>query len=211
VAWAISEGGVDQSQLGWPNNPLDCGQPWPGSYPLNSDGVQNYPSITAGYGAAWQNLDVGDYGYAEITAAYQANASTLEICQAIGESQWGSFRTDQWVVYSTDQIEYIIGLAQPFVEEYWNQPPPPPPPDPLNFIYLVRDTVNTKGVWGIPCDWEERWSVQSQPDLETFIANGQAQIVSGYSQKQIETAPLRTGESLIELDSDLLDTVFGGL
>jgi len=86
TAWENAEGG------NWANaarfNPLDTTEPEPGSYPMNSAGVQAYPSWAVGFRATLTTLANGHYG--GILAALAAGGSAQAVADAVAASPWGT-------------------------------------------------------------------------------------------------------------------------
>jgi hypothetical protein len=85
-AWEVAEGGH------WANtaryNPLDTTQPEPGSYPMNSVGVQAYPSWKSGLRATITTL--GNGNYPGILAALRSGGSAQAVADAVAASPWGT-------------------------------------------------------------------------------------------------------------------------
>jgi len=86
TAWERAEGGH------WANaarfNPLDTTQPEQGSWPMNSVGVQAYPSWAAGFRATLTTLANGRY--AAVLAALSAGTSAQAVADAAAASPWGT-------------------------------------------------------------------------------------------------------------------------
>ncbi len=86
TAWEGAEGG------NWANaarfNPLDTTQPEPGSYPMNSAGVQAYSSWQSGFAATLTTLGNGRYG--AILSALSAGNSAQAVADAVAASPWGT-------------------------------------------------------------------------------------------------------------------------
>ena len=86
TAWENAEGG------NWANsarfNPLDTTEPQPGSYPMNSVGVQAYTSWAEGFRATLTTLANGNYG--GILAALAAGDSAQAVAVAVAASPWGT-------------------------------------------------------------------------------------------------------------------------
>jgi len=86
TAWERAEGGH------WANsarfNPLDTTQPEPGSYPMNSAGVQAYPSGRSGFTATLATLGNGRYG--PVLSALSAGTSARAVADAVAASPWGT-------------------------------------------------------------------------------------------------------------------------
>jgi hypothetical protein len=86
TAWENAEGG------NWANsarfNPLDTTEPEPGSYPMNSAGVQAYTSWAEGFRATLTTLANGNYG--AILAALASGDSAQAVAGAVAASPWGT-------------------------------------------------------------------------------------------------------------------------
>ena len=86
VAWEAAEGG------NWDNtaqyNPLDTTMPEPGSWPMNSVGVQAYPAWQEGMQANLSAITNGLYG--PVLSALQAGDSAQAVANAVGSSPWGT-------------------------------------------------------------------------------------------------------------------------
>jgi hypothetical protein len=86
TAWENAEGG------NWGNaaryNPLDTTQPEPGSWPVNSAGVQGYPSWASGFRATLTTLGNGRYG--AILSALSAGDDARAVAGAVAASPWGT-------------------------------------------------------------------------------------------------------------------------
>lgn len=86
TAWENAEGG------NWANsarfNPLDTTEPEPGSYPMNSVGVQAYTSWAEGFRATFTTLANGNYG--GILATLAAGDSAQAVAAAVADSPWGT-------------------------------------------------------------------------------------------------------------------------
>ena len=86
TAWETAEGG------NWENsaaaNPLDTTQPESGSWVINSDGVQAYPSWAEGFRATLTTL--GYAPYRGIRSALAAGDSAQAIADAVAGSPWGT-------------------------------------------------------------------------------------------------------------------------
>ena len=86
TAWENAEGG------NWANsarfNPLDTTEPEPGSYPMNSVGVQVYTSWAEGFRATLTTLANGHYG--AILAALASGDSAQAVAGAVAASPWGT-------------------------------------------------------------------------------------------------------------------------
>ena len=86
IAWEGAEGG------NWANaaaaNPLDTTEPEPGSWSINSVGVQAYPSWAAGLRATITTL--GNGRYAAILSALSAGDDAQSVADAVAQSPWGT-------------------------------------------------------------------------------------------------------------------------
>ena len=86
TAWEAAEGGE------WDNtaaaNPLDTTQPEPGSWPMNSVGVQAYPSWAEGLEANLTVITNGLYG--GILSALAAGGNAQAVADAVAASPWGT-------------------------------------------------------------------------------------------------------------------------
>jgi hypothetical protein len=86
TAWEQAEGG------NWANaarfNPLDTTEPEPGSWSMNSAGVQAYPSWQSGFTATLATLGNGRYG--AILSALAAGTSARAVAGAAAGSPWGT-------------------------------------------------------------------------------------------------------------------------
>lgn len=86
VAWEHEEGGA------WGNdadgNPLNTTQREPGSWPINSVGVQAYPSWREGFKATRTALHNGLYG--GVLAALRAGDNAQAVASAVAASRWGT-------------------------------------------------------------------------------------------------------------------------
>lgn len=86
TAWEAAEGGH------WANsarfNPLDTTQREPGSYAMNSVGVQAYTSWRSGFRATTATLNNGRYG--AILGALHAGDDAQAVANAVGSSPWGT-------------------------------------------------------------------------------------------------------------------------
>jgi hypothetical protein len=86
TAWERAEGGH------WANaaryNPLDTTQPEPGSYPMNSVGVQAYTSWASGFRATLTTLANGNYP--RVLGALSAGDSARAVAVAVAASPWGT-------------------------------------------------------------------------------------------------------------------------
>ncbi len=83
IAWIGAEG----SNPRW-HNPLDSTMPEPGSYAINSDGVQSYTSWRQGLKATVITIHNGYYP--GILAAFQAGNSAQAVAAAVASSPWGT-------------------------------------------------------------------------------------------------------------------------
>lgn len=86
TAWEQAEGGNWQNAAQF--NPLDTTMPEPGSWAMNSAGVQAYPSWQAGFTATLATLGNGSYG--PIRSALAAGSSAQAVAQAVAVSPWGT-------------------------------------------------------------------------------------------------------------------------
>jgi hypothetical protein len=86
TAWERAEGGH------WANsarfNPLNTTQPEPGSWSMNSAGVQAYPSWRSGFAATLATL--GNGHYPAILSALSAGTSARAVAGAVAASPWGT-------------------------------------------------------------------------------------------------------------------------
>jgi hypothetical protein len=86
TAWERAEGGH------WSNaarfNPLNTTQTAPGSWPINSVGVQAFPSWGEGFTATVQTLRNGRYG--GILAALADGSCAACVAAAVASSPWGT-------------------------------------------------------------------------------------------------------------------------
>jgi hypothetical protein len=86
TAWENAEGG------NWANsarfNPLNTTEPEPGSDPMNSAGVQAYPSWAEGFRATFTTLTNGNYG--AVLAALATGDSAQAVAVAVAASPWGT-------------------------------------------------------------------------------------------------------------------------
>lgn len=86
IAWEAAEGGAwDNDATG---NPLDTTQREPGSYAINSIGVQAYPSWHEGLRASVVTL--GNGGYPGIISCLQAGDDAQACADAVAASGWGT-------------------------------------------------------------------------------------------------------------------------
>lgn len=83
VAWERAEG----STRAW-RNFLDTTLREPGSHPVNSVGVQAYPSVQEGLAATVATLRGGPYG--PILAALAAGNNAQAVADAVADSPWGT-------------------------------------------------------------------------------------------------------------------------
>jgi hypothetical protein len=86
TAWEAAEGGNWNNSAQY--NPLDTTQPEPGSWPMNSVGVQAYPSWQEGFQANLTVINNGLYG--GILAALSAGDSAQAVADAVAASPWGT-------------------------------------------------------------------------------------------------------------------------
>jgi hypothetical protein len=86
TAWEQAEGGNWQNTAQF--NPLDTTMPEPGSWGINSAGVQAYPSWRAGFTATLATLGNGNYG--PILSALSSGASAQAVADAVAASPWGT-------------------------------------------------------------------------------------------------------------------------
>ncbi len=82
-AWITAEG----SNPAW-NNRLDTTQREPGSWPVNSVGVQAYPDRATGLRATVTTLNNGYYG--PILAALRSGDDAQAVADAVARSPWGT-------------------------------------------------------------------------------------------------------------------------
>lgn len=85
-AWEQEEGGGVTNAAA--HNPLNTAQPEPGSYAVNSDGVQAYPDWSEGLTANVQAITNGLY--AGVLSALQAGSSAQAVASAVASSSWGT-------------------------------------------------------------------------------------------------------------------------
>ena len=91
--WEDAESGGDLG-TGLPDdpdvthNPLNTARGEPGSYAINSDGVQSYPSWSEGLQANAAAITNGLYG--GILAALQAGNNAQNVADAVASSPWGT-------------------------------------------------------------------------------------------------------------------------
>jgi hypothetical protein len=85
-AWESAEGGHWHNSAEY--NPLDTTQAEPGSWSMNSAGVQAYPSWRKGLRATLATLGNGSYG--AVTSALQAGNSDQAVESAVASSVWGT-------------------------------------------------------------------------------------------------------------------------
>jgi hypothetical protein len=84
--WEQAEGGNWQNSAAF--NPLDTTMPEPGSWGMNSVGVQAYPSWQAGFTATLTTLGNGNYG--PILSALDAGGNAQAVADAVAASPWGT-------------------------------------------------------------------------------------------------------------------------
>ena len=86
MAWERAEGG------NWGNtarfNPLDTTQREPGSYSMNSVGVQAYTSWQEGMGATVHTIYNGNYG--AVISALRSGGNAQGAADAVAASKWGT-------------------------------------------------------------------------------------------------------------------------
>jgi hypothetical protein len=85
-AWETAEGGAWSNSATY--NPLNTAQPEPGSYPVNSDGVQAYPSWQEGLAGNAAAITNGLYG--PVLAALSAGDNAQAVADAVAASPWGT-------------------------------------------------------------------------------------------------------------------------
>jgi len=85
-AWEQAEGGAWSDAAA--DNPLNTTQPEPGSWPVNADGVQAYPSWPQGLAANVTAITNGLYG--GILAALRAGDSAQNVADQVAASDWGT-------------------------------------------------------------------------------------------------------------------------
>ena len=85
-AWETAEGGAWSNPASY--NPLNTAQPEPGSYPVNSDGVQAYPSWQEGLAGNAAAITNGLYG--PVLAALSAGSNAQAVADAVAASPWGT-------------------------------------------------------------------------------------------------------------------------
>jgi cell wall-associated NlpC family hydrolase len=91
TAWMTAESGPD---TGSPTlsaaryNPLNTTRPAPGSWPFNSAGVQNYPTLDVGVTASADTTLAPPY--AGLLAALRAGTDAVADAQALAASPWGT-------------------------------------------------------------------------------------------------------------------------
>ena len=83
LAWIGAEG----SNPAW-HNPLDSTQPEPGSYAINSVGVQAYTSRQQGLAATVTTIRNGYYP--DVLAALDAGQDAQAVADAVSASPWGT-------------------------------------------------------------------------------------------------------------------------
>lgn len=84
--WELEEGGGVTNDA--TDNPLDTAQQEPGSYAINGDGVQAYPSRSEGLQANVTAVTNGLYG--SILSALQAGNNAQAVADAVASSPWGT-------------------------------------------------------------------------------------------------------------------------
>jgi hypothetical protein len=84
--WEQAEGGAWANQAAY--NPLNTARPEPGSYAINSDGVQSYPNWAEGLQANVAAITNGLYG--GILAALRAGNNAQAVADAVAASPWGT-------------------------------------------------------------------------------------------------------------------------
>jgi hypothetical protein len=86
TAWERAEGGH------WANgahfNPLNTARLEPGSYAINSAGVQSYPSWPEGFAGTLAALGNGLYG--GVLSALKAGNNAQAVADQVGQSRWGT-------------------------------------------------------------------------------------------------------------------------
>jgi hypothetical protein len=85
-AWEDAEGGAWNDAAA--DNPLNTTQPERGSYPINGDNVQAFPSWGEGLQANVTVITNGRYG--GILSALQAGTSAQAVADAVAASPWGT-------------------------------------------------------------------------------------------------------------------------
>lgn len=86
AAWEAAEGGAWNDAAA--ANPLNTTQPEPGSWPVNSAGVQGYPSWAEGLDANLTAITNGLYG--GVLSALAAGGSAQAVADAVAASPWGT-------------------------------------------------------------------------------------------------------------------------
>ena len=86
TAWARAEGGHWHNPAA--HNPLNTTQRGPGSWPINSVGVQAFPTWNGGLNATVATLQNGRYG--GVLAALRAGNCAPCVAAAVGASPWGT-------------------------------------------------------------------------------------------------------------------------
>jgi hypothetical protein len=85
-AWEAAEGGAWNGAA--TDNPLNTVRPEPGSYAINSDGVQAYPSWQEGLRGNVAAITNGLYG--PVLAALAAGDNAQAVADAVAASPWGT-------------------------------------------------------------------------------------------------------------------------
>lgn len=86
VAWGIAEGGWFHNDAKY--NPLNTTQPFHGSHPINSVGVQAYQSEKDGFAATAKTLKNGYYP--AILDGLRKNLTPTVMSKIVGDSLWGT-------------------------------------------------------------------------------------------------------------------------
>jgi len=86
VAWETAEGGGFGNEA--ENNALNTTEPFDGSFPINSVGVQSYRTARDGLLATVATITMSPYG--GIVEALRAGATPWQIAEEIGASPWGT-------------------------------------------------------------------------------------------------------------------------
>jgi hypothetical protein len=86
TAWEVAEGGGVTNDAAY--NPLNTTEREPGSWPVNSIGVQAYPSYAEGLQANVTVIQNGLYG--GILAALQQGGDAQAVADAVAASPWGT-------------------------------------------------------------------------------------------------------------------------
>lgn len=88
LAWMYAEG------AGGRYNPLNTTLPKPGSYAINSAGVQSYVSFQQGVEATAETLNYGArnnvFGYRKIKRRLRFNRPARHVLEAVEDSAWGT-------------------------------------------------------------------------------------------------------------------------